>query len=79
MYQHRRIYKLVDGNTNAILLAESSTVGLRQKISELKAHDNKHKIANKYKDIYERQHALMASYRQPTTINLKQSQNVSLF
>ena len=54
MYQKGRIYKLVDGNTNEILLVGSSTIRLSQKLAELKSNYNKNKIGKKYKDIYER-------------------------
>ena len=36
MYQIGSIYKLVDGNTNEILLVGSSTIRLNQQISEVK-------------------------------------------
>ena len=54
MYQKGKIYKLVDGNTNEILLIGSSTIRLSQKISELKSNYNKNKLGKKYKDIYDR-------------------------
>ena len=54
MYQNGRIYKLVDGNTNEILLVGSSTIRLSQKFSELNSNYNKNKIGKKYKDICDR-------------------------
>ena len=54
MYQKGRIYKLVDGNTNEILLVGPSTIRLSQKLAELKSNYNKNKIGKKYKDIYDR-------------------------
>ena len=54
MYQRGRIYRLIDANTNETLLIASTTVGLRQKLSEFKYNYAKGKCGAKYKDLYDR-------------------------
>ena len=54
MYQKGRIYRLIDDNTGETLLIGSTTMGLRQKLSEFKYNYTHGKSVSKYKDFYDR-------------------------
>ena len=54
MYENGRIYKLVDVDTDEVLMIGSTTINLRQKLSELKYNYGKKKSIQKYKAFYAR-------------------------
>ena len=54
MYENGRIFKLIDANTDEVLMIGSTTINLRQKLSEFKYNYGKKKSIQRYSLFYDR-------------------------